>query len=198
MRDHTTVNLRKVFYIPGFDPFPPRRYRELYRTESQKQAGISGYSITQSPLMGAERFGWQVVGDIDGAVCTTDIEVLGWSDIVKSSMSDGIAATYAQMIRTAWIDISTRTLFDIVKLRKGPVIAALYPVGFWSCRLCLHCYVRMVHFMCFRLWRVSLPIISCRITHILHNIMVPILMNCVTDGSVWNDHRVRHARQAVG
>ena len=80
--------------------------------------------------MGAERFGWQVVGDIDGAVCTTDIEVLEWSDIVKSSMSDGIAATYAQMIRTAWIYISTGILFDIVKLRKGPVIAALYPVGF--------------------------------------------------------------------
>jgi hypothetical protein len=31
---------RRVFYIPGFDPFPPRRYRELYRTESQEQARI--------------------------------------------------------------------------------------------------------------------------------------------------------------
>ena len=29
---------RKVFYIPGYDPFPPRRYRELYRSEGAAQA----------------------------------------------------------------------------------------------------------------------------------------------------------------
>ena len=36
---------RKVLYIPGFDPFPPRRYRELFRRESAMQADISGYRI---------------------------------------------------------------------------------------------------------------------------------------------------------
>ena len=66
---------RRVFYIPGFDPFPPRRYRELYRTESQEQAQISGYTITQEPLR------------------------------------------------------------DVMKLRKGPVIAAPYPVGFLLAQL---------------------------------------------------------------
>ena len=48
---------RRVFYIPGFDPHPPRRYRELYRTEGARQAGISGYEIEISPREG-ENYGW--------------------------------------------------------------------------------------------------------------------------------------------
>ena len=39
------VHRRKVFYIPGYDPFPARRYRELYRSEGAKQAEISGYGL---------------------------------------------------------------------------------------------------------------------------------------------------------
>lgn len=130
MSDAKSVARRKVFYIPGFDPFPPRRYRELYRTESLKQSRISGYEITQAPLAVEEGFGWSVHAVMEGQQCHTEIEVLAWSDIVKSSMSDGIGATYLQMLRTAWIYIATGTLWDIAKLRKGPVIAALYPIGF--------------------------------------------------------------------
>ena len=124
------VQRRKVFYIPGFDPFPPRRYRELYRTESQIQASISGYSIVQSPLK-TDGFGWSVQADIDGQKTETEIEVLMWADIVKSSMSNSILSTYLNMMKTAWIYISSGVLFDLFKLRKGPVIAALYPVGFF-------------------------------------------------------------------
>ena len=40
-KSKTKVARRRVFYIPGYDPNPPRRYRELYRTESQKQAAIT-------------------------------------------------------------------------------------------------------------------------------------------------------------
>ena len=29
---------RRVFYIPGYDPVHPRRYRELYRKEGADQA----------------------------------------------------------------------------------------------------------------------------------------------------------------
>ena len=59
------VARRRVFYIPGYDPIPPRRYRELYRKESAKQADISGYEIAISPKQGA-RFGWSVDADIGG------------------------------------------------------------------------------------------------------------------------------------
>ena len=57
---------RRVFYIPGFDPFPPRRYRELYRTESQEQARTSNYTIAQEPLRSTVNFGWRVTSVIEG------------------------------------------------------------------------------------------------------------------------------------
>jgi hypothetical protein len=55
---------RRVFYIPGFDPFPPRRYHEVYQTESQEQAGISNYTIAQEPLRSTDNFGWRVTSTI--------------------------------------------------------------------------------------------------------------------------------------
>ena len=57
---------RRVFYIPGFDPFPPRRYRELYRTESQEQAQISGYTITQEPLRDADNLAGVFAAQLTG------------------------------------------------------------------------------------------------------------------------------------
>lgn len=36
---------RRILYIPGYDPIPPRRYRELYRREGAEQARISGYRL---------------------------------------------------------------------------------------------------------------------------------------------------------
>lgn len=123
------VKTRRVFYIPGYDPFPPRRYRELYRRESALQAKISGYEIALAPksARGGD-FGWHIRATIGGQRTETDMDVLVWSDIVRDSMGAGIAATYAQMARTAWIYIASGTLWRLMWLRKGPVIAALYPV----------------------------------------------------------------------
>ncbi len=118
---------RRVFYIPGYDPMPPRRYRELYRREAAKQASISGYEIALLPSSGKTR-GWQVAGLIDGRLAEAEFEVLEWSDIVRDSMGQGIGATYRQLVRTAWIYLSTGTLRRLGWLRKGPVIAALYPI----------------------------------------------------------------------
>jgi hypothetical protein len=117
---------RQVFYIPGYDPFPPRRYRELYRTESADQAAISGYAI--GLLASGGGVGWKVASDIDGKKTLTQIDVLVWSDIVQGSMDQGILATYAQLARTAWTYIGSGALFRLMRLRKGPMIAALYPV----------------------------------------------------------------------
>jgi hypothetical protein len=66
---------------------------------------------------------------MDGQATQADLEVLVWSDIVRDSMSNTIPATYAQLARTSWEYIATGALFRLMKLRKGPVIAALYPVG---------------------------------------------------------------------
>lgn len=119
---------RKVFYLPGYDPFPPRRYRELYRSEGALQAQISNYELSMASKIGKGPFGWTATAQMDGSVAESDFEVLIWADIVKSSMSDGILATYWQMIYTAWVYIASGALIRQVRLRRGPTIAALYPV----------------------------------------------------------------------
>lgn len=130
MSSPTHVQTRRVFYIPGYDPIHPRRYRELYRKESAAQAEISGYDITLRPKVTKGPYGWHVTSTQDGAEVETDIEVLYWSDIVRDSMNGSIPATYAALIRTASVYISSGALFRLMRLRKGPVIAALYPVVF--------------------------------------------------------------------
>lgn len=122
------VRRRRVFYIPGYDPFHPRRYRELYRSEGAEQAQISGYALSLSPKAAGGPFGWHVSAEIEGARVETDMEVLVWSDLVKHSMNSSIVATYWQLLRTAWIYIGSGALWRLMHLRKGPVIAALYPV----------------------------------------------------------------------
>lgn len=119
---------RKVLYIPGFDPIPPRRYRELYRKESQRQAEISKYRIDLVPMTEKAIFGWQTRGSFPEGETETRFEVLVWADLVQDSMRRGIAGTYAQLFSTAWTYIGSGALFQLMKLRRGPVLAALYPI----------------------------------------------------------------------
>ncbi|WP_299785335.1 hypothetical protein [uncultured Marivita sp.] len=125
----THVRRRKVFYIPGYDPFPARRYRELYRSEGAKQAEISGYGLHVEAADSDGPYGWRASGLMDDTRVTADLEVLLWSDIVRDSMSNSIPATYLQLIRTSWTYIASGTLRRLAVLPKGPLIAALYPIG---------------------------------------------------------------------
>jgi hypothetical protein len=117
---------RHVLYIPGYDPFPPRRYRELYRSEGAAQAAISGYALALQPRAG-ETYGWRVTSKIEGRAVEAEVEVLVWSDLVKGSMGRGIVGTYGQLVRTAWLYLRSGALRRLIRLRKGPMIAALYP-----------------------------------------------------------------------
>lgn len=119
---------RRVFYVPGYDPFHPRRYRELFRSESAAQAKVSGYDIVLKARQGGRAYGWDVASKQDGQPAQTRFEVLVWSDIVRGSMAHGIVATYAQLARTVWIYAFSGAIFRLARLRKGPVIAALYPI----------------------------------------------------------------------
>ncbi|MBU2941969.1 hypothetical protein Q4525_09000 [Shimia thalassica] len=138
-RAHNQVHRRRVFYIPGYDPIHPRRYRELYRKEGAAQAELSGYEIDLKPKQTKGRYGWHVTGHIEGGKVDADFEVLVWSDIVRDSMAQGIVATYAQLVRTAWAYIASGALWRLMRLRKGPVIAALYPVLFLLLQLVIAC-----------------------------------------------------------
>ncbi|WP_298291999.1 hypothetical protein [uncultured Litoreibacter sp.] len=131
------VTRRRVFYIPGYDPIHPRRYRELYRSEGAAQAEISGYRLNLSPKAKGATYGWHVTGEIDHAVTNAQVDVLVWSDIVRDSMATDIPRTYLQLARTAWTYIGSGALRRLMLLRKGPVIAALYPVGMLLLQLVL-------------------------------------------------------------
>ncbi|MEM7318040.1 MAG: hypothetical protein AAF408_03360 [Pseudomonadota bacterium] len=122
------VRQRRVFYIPGYDPIHSRRYRELYRKESTQQARISGYEINLSAKSGDGPYGWRVTSQQDGQSTESDVEVLVWSDIVRDTMATSIPMTFVLMARMAAIYIGSGALWRLMRLRKGPVIAALYPV----------------------------------------------------------------------
>lgn len=144
---------RRVFYIPGYDPIHPRRYRELYRREGAAQAALSGYEIALKPKKVRGPYGWHVTARIEGGAVHSDVEVLVWSDIVRDSMDQRILGTYLQLIRTAWAYIGSGALFRLMRLRQGPIIAALYPIVvllaellvavlangliYWACRAAL-------------------------------------------------------------
>jgi hypothetical protein len=122
------VRRRRVFYIPGYDPIHPRRYRELYRKEGAAQAAISGFDLALAPKQTGGPFGWHVSARIESAAVEADFEVLVWSDIVRASMGQSIPSTYLQLLVTAWTYITSGSLLRLMRLRKGPMIAGLYPV----------------------------------------------------------------------
>ncbi|GAB5445942.1 hypothetical protein [Gymnodinialimonas sp.] len=124
-----SVAKRHVLYIPGFDPVPPRAYRERYRREAALQAEISGFEVAQAAAPEGARFGWGVAAQMEGTSVRAELEVLYWADIVRKGMAAGVLASYGQLARTAWIYIGSGALFRLMRLRKGPVIAALYPVA---------------------------------------------------------------------
>lgn len=124
-RDGAGVFRRHVLYIPGYDPFPPRRYRELYRKEGAAQAAISGYGLTMQPRQG-ETYGWRVATKMEQPA-EAEIEILVWSDLVKGSMERGVLGTYWLLLRSIWVYGGSGALRQLVRLRKGPMIAALYP-----------------------------------------------------------------------
>ncbi|MGL4311084.1 MAG: hypothetical protein ACRCSU_11410 [Paracoccaceae bacterium] len=130
-----SVVRRRVFYIPGFDPFPARRYRELYRKEGAAQAALSDYALGVAGC----KDGWTVDARFGDDRVETHVTLLGWSDIVRRSMSGGILATYGQLLRTAWIYLASGALFRLMRLRKGPMLAALYPVAALLLQLLLGC-----------------------------------------------------------
>ena len=147
MGSETKVARRQVFYIPGYDPIHPRRYRELYRKEAARQAEISGFDLKLSPKRGGGRYGWHVDATLEGAEVVADVEVLVWSDIVRDSMDAGVLGTYWQLIQTSALYIGTGALRRLMWLRKGPVAAALYPIVILLGQLLAGCLAALAAFL---------------------------------------------------
>ena len=97
--DGRKVRRRRVFYIPGYDPIHPRRYRELYRKEGASQAEISGYTLALSPKQTGGLYGWHVESEVAEQPTSADVDVLVWSDIVRDSMSNTASAAKRLALR---------------------------------------------------------------------------------------------------
>lgn len=120
---------RRVFYIPGFDPFPARRYREIYRTEGARQAAIAGYGLELGPKgPDTQGYGWSVATDTAGTPAQAEVEVLVWDDIVQARMKPGLIGIYWTMLHTIWVYFSTGATWGLIRVRIGPFIAGFYPV----------------------------------------------------------------------
>lgn len=123
------VGRRHVFFVPGYDPIPPRRYRELYRREARRQAAISGYEIAMEGQTGGQaNYAWNVWCRTDDHETESTIEFLAWEDIVRGSMNRSILSSYWVMAKTVFIYIVSGAFFRLVRLRPQPMMAALYPV----------------------------------------------------------------------
>lgn len=123
------VARRKVFYVSGFDPLGPRRYRELYRTEAPLQAGISGYEVDVTGRQRGEdgNFRWHARYSRGLNESEADFEFLGWDDIVRHSIRPSLRYVYGLMFRTLWIYLSSGAIRAMMRLRSGPLIAGLVP-----------------------------------------------------------------------
>ena len=125
------VRRRKVFYVSGFDPLGPRRYRELHRSEGALQAQISGYDIRLEGQARAEdgAYRWSTWLRRDGVETRADFEFLGWDDIVRHSIRPSLVYVYGLMFRTFWAYLSSGAIAAMLKLRSGPLIAGLVPAA---------------------------------------------------------------------
>lgn len=126
---------RIIFYVPGYDPIPPRRYRELYRSEGKRQANVSGYDLEVAGLTGTHGYSWKVKYLLGDQTVTSRCDFLKWSDIVQDSMQISILSTYFQMFITLGYYVRTGVLLRLFRLRPAPMIAALYPVAMLSMQL---------------------------------------------------------------
>ena len=154
------VTRRLIFYVPGFDPFPLRRYRELYRKEAKRQAALAGYQISQlppDPALGAD---WGVDSVFEDQRTFAAFIVLGWSDLVKHAMSAVILRTYVALFQTLWIYLYSRAFFDLIQMRKGQVIAALHPVVMLLSQLLIALFTAWLVSLNFSSFWLSVPFAS--------------------------------------
>ena len=127
--DPATVRTRKVFYVSGFDPLGPRRYRELYRREGPDQAAISGYELSITGQQRGENgnYRWKARHRTEATQTETEFEFLGWDDIVRHSFRPSLRYVYGLMFKTLWIYIYSGAIRAMWRLRSGPLIAGLVP-----------------------------------------------------------------------
>ena len=125
------VRRRKVFYIAGFDPMGPRRYRELYRVEGARQSAVAGYRLQ---VRGVRRlpgghFAWRAIWHQGRVTTVAEFEFLGWDDLVRQVLHPSLPGIYLVLFRTFWIYLRSGAITAMWRLRAGPLVAGLVPAA---------------------------------------------------------------------
>lgn len=127
------VRHRRVFYVPGFAPIPPRQYRELYRAQARKQAVICDYSLALEA--GATPSDWVTCFEDDTGRTDTIFSVLDWSDLVRDAVDVSRWTAICTGLKIALIYLRSGTFRAMLKLRRGPVLVSCFPylfLLFWA------------------------------------------------------------------
>ncbi len=135
-----TVRRRRVYYISGYDPQGPRRYYQLYRDESQKQAEISNYEIDVTSLQyekGASAATWSAELREGGLTSTAEITMLRWDDIARAWMRMPMWRIYILMVKTFWRYVGSGAFSALSKIRRLSTWVGMYPVIFLTLYLLL-------------------------------------------------------------
>jgi hypothetical protein len=123
------VRRRHVFYIPGYDPMPAARLSGTVSARGRAAGASSGHEIHVAPAGSEGGYAWHVTARIEGQpVEATDRGAALGRYRAGLHGRGNPCGIPGQLLRTAWIYLSSGALFRLMRLRKGPVIAALFPV----------------------------------------------------------------------
>jgi len=134
------VKKRAVCYISGYDPRGARYYHSLFKTESAKQADLTGCEVNVSRRKKAgERVNqWQVDwSDLHGRKCTNDYFVLSYDEIIKNNWARTEIEILIDFVKGYWGFFRTGVCTKGWKLNWPTMVTSLYPPVIIFCQLLL-------------------------------------------------------------
>ena len=123
------VRTRCVFYLSGFDPKGAAHYHALYRTESARQAQVSGIpmEVGLRQKTAAGNSFWTVSSSPPEGRVETHYEFLSWDDIVREHWPRSHTRLIADLLSTTWLNLRYGTLWQMFKLSWPPAVALFAP-----------------------------------------------------------------------
>ncbi|MCI4661246.1 MAG: hypothetical protein MRY63_05415 [Neomegalonema sp.] len=123
---------RAVFYIPGFDPRGAKRYWALYKTESRKQAKITGGAITvANPVETKRSLRFAIEASWGSERVHTDYALLRWDDLVAAQMHSALPWRILRGLRAYASQFVSGAVPRMLRLAATPVIVTLFPLIFF-------------------------------------------------------------------
>ena len=131
------VRRRHVYYVSGFDPNGPNRYRKLYSEGAREQAIFSGAKIEVGPRtrVDALTVKWTVhyrraTGEAStDPVATTETQYIvpRWDDIVRDFWWHENWRQIPDLLNTTWHYLSSGALFKIYRQRWAAFVSVFAP-----------------------------------------------------------------------